>query len=140
MELAPEKLIEMLEKGESLPNVILMYGEENYYRSKAAACIKKYVFGSAADEDMEISVFDRDTDLKRLNAAVNTYPFFGGSSLVIISDDKIFAAEKKQKENLEAILANIPEFCHVFISVSKISAAAFIKCWRQKALPANVNR
>ena len=105
MELAPEKLIEMLEKGESLPNVILMYGEENYYRSKAAACIKKYVFGSAADEDMEISVFDRDTDLKRLNAAVNTYPFFGGSSLVIISDDKIFAAEKKQKENLEAILA-----------------------------------
>ena len=28
MELAPEKLIEMLEKGESLPNVILMYGEE----------------------------------------------------------------------------------------------------------------
>ena len=54
MELAPEKLIEMLEKGESLPNVILMYGEENYYRSKAAACIKKYVFGSAADEDMEI--------------------------------------------------------------------------------------
>ena len=120
MELAPEKLIEMLEKGESLPNVILMYGEENYYRSKAAACIKKYVFGSAADEDMEISVFDRDTDLKRLNAAVNTYPFFGGSSLVIISDDKIFAAEKKQKENLEAILANIPEFCHVFISVSKI--------------------
>lgn len=40
MELAPEKLIEMLEKGESLPNVILMYGEENYYRSKAAACIK----------------------------------------------------------------------------------------------------
>ena len=65
MELAPEKLIEMLEKGENLPNVILMYGEENYYRSKAAACIKKYVFGSAADEDMEISVFDRDTDLKR---------------------------------------------------------------------------
>lgn len=98
MELAPEKLIEMLEKGESLPNVILMYGEENYYRSKAAACIKKYVFGSAADEDMEISVFDRDTDLKRLNAAVNTYPFFGGSSLVIISDDKIFAAEKNRKK------------------------------------------
>lgn len=120
MELAPEKLIEMLEKGESLPNVILMYGEENYYRSKAAACIKKYVFGSAADEDMEISVFDRDMDLKRLNAAVNTYPFFGGSSLVIISDDKIFAAEKKQKENLEAILLNVPEFCRVFISVSKI--------------------
>ena len=115
-----DPLREMLEKGESLPNVILMYGEENYYRSKAAACIKKYVFGSAADEDMEISVFDRDTDLKRLNAAVNTYPIFGGSSLVIISDDKIFAAEKKQKENLEAILANIPEFCHVFISVSKI--------------------
>ena len=101
MELAPEKLIEMLEKGESLPNVILMYGEEPYYRSKAAACIKKYVFGSAADEDMEISVFDRDTDLKRLNAAVNSYPFFGGSSLVIISDDKIFAAEKKQKENAD---------------------------------------
>ena len=43
MELAPEKLIEMLEKAESLPNVILMYGEENYYRSKAAACIKKYI-------------------------------------------------------------------------------------------------
>ena len=44
MELAPEKLIEMLEKGESLPNVILMYGEENYYRSQEAACIKKCVY------------------------------------------------------------------------------------------------
>lgn len=99
MELAPEKLIEMLEKGENLPNVILMYGEENYYRSKAAACIKKYVFGSAADEDMEISVFDRDTDLKRLNAAVNTYPFFGGSSLVIISDDKILPPKKAERKS-----------------------------------------
>lgn len=99
MELAPEKLIEMLEKGESLPNVILMYGEENYYRSKAAACIKKYVFGSAADENMEISVFDRDTDLKRLNAAVNTYPFFGGSSLVIISDDKILPPKKAERKS-----------------------------------------
>lgn len=99
MEMAPEKLIEMLEKGESLPNVILMYGEENYYRSKAAACIKKYVFGSAADEDMEISVFDRDTDLKRLNAAVNTYPFFGGSSLVIISDDKILPPKKAERKS-----------------------------------------
>ena len=67
MELTPEKLIEMLEKGEALPNVVLMYGEENYYRSKAAACIKKYVFGDASAEDMEISVFDRDTDLKKLN-------------------------------------------------------------------------
>ena len=95
MELTPEKLIEMLEKREPLPNVILMYGEENYYRSKAAGLIKKYVFGDVPAEDMEISVFDRDTDLKRLNAAVNTYPFFGGSSLVIISDEKIFAADKK---------------------------------------------
>lgn len=120
MELAPDKLIEMLENGEPLPNVILVYGEESYYRSKAADCIKKYVFGDAPEEDMEISVFDHDTDLKRLNAAVNTYPFFCGSSLVIISDGKIFAAEKKQKENLESILLNIPDFCHVFISVAKI--------------------
>ena len=120
MELTPEKLIEMLEQGEPLPNVLLMYGEEGYYRSKAVGLIKKYVFGDVPAEDMEISVFDRDTDLKRLNAAVNTYPFFGGQSLVIISDDKIFAAEKKQKENLEAILLNVPEFCRVFISVSKI--------------------
>ena len=120
MELTPEKLIEMLEKREPLPNVILMYGEENYYRSKAAGLIKKYVFGDVPAEDMEISVFDRDTDLKRLNAAVNTYPFFGGSSLVIISDEKIFAADKKQKENLEALLLNVPEFCHVFINVGKM--------------------
>ena len=120
MELTPEKLIEMLEKRELLPNVILMYGEENYYRSKAAGLIKKYVFGDVPAEDMEISVFDRDTDLKRLSAAVNTYPFFGGSSLVIISDEKIFAADKKQKETLEALLLNVPEFCHVFINVGKI--------------------
>lgn len=120
MELTPEKLLEMLEQGEALPNVILMYGEENYYRSKAAACIKKYVFGDVPAEDMEISVFDRDTDLKQLNAVVNTYPFFGGSSLIIISDEKIFAADKKQKENLEAILLNAPEFCHVFISIAKM--------------------
>ncbi len=120
MELAPEKLIEMLENGEALPNVVIMHGEEGFYRSKAAPLIKKYVFGDVPAEDMEISVFDRDTDIKKLNAAVNTYPFFGGSSLVIITDEKLFAADKKQKEQLEAVLLNIPEFCHVFISVSKI--------------------
>lgn len=48
---------------------------------------------------MEISVFDRDTDLKRLNAAVNTYPFFGGSSLVIISDDKILPPKKTERKS-----------------------------------------
>ncbi len=120
MELAPEKLIEMLENGEALPNVVIMHGEEGFYRSKAAPLIKKYVFGDVPAGDMEISVFDRDTDIKKLNAAVNTYPFFGGSSLVIITDEKLFAADKKQKEQLEAVLLNIPEFCHVFISVSKI--------------------
>ena len=115
-----------------------MYGEENYYRSKAASCIKKYVFGSAADEDMEISVFDRDYGFKRLNAAVNTYPFFGGSSLVIISDDK-FLPPKKTERNLEVILANIPEFCHVFISVSKIDKRGRLyKMLAAEALPANV--
>ncbi len=120
MELAPEKLIEMLENGEALPNVVIMHGEEGFYRSKAAPLIKKYVFGDVPAEDMEISVFDRDTDIKKLNAAVNTYPFFGGSSLVIITDEKLFAADKKQKEQLEAVLLNIPEFCHVSISVNKI--------------------
>ena len=132
MELTPEKLIEMLEKREPLPNVILMYGEENYYRSKAAGLIKKYVFGDVPAEDMEISVFDRDTDLKRLNAAVNTYPFFGGSSLVIISDEKIFAADKKQKENLEALLLNVPEFCHVFINIFPPPKPRRCFCWSRK--------
>ena len=52
-----------------------------------------------------------------------------------------FAAEKKQKENLEAILANIPEFCHVFISVSKIDKRGRLyKMLAAEALPANVKR
>ena len=47
MELAPEKLIEMLEKGESLPNVILMYGEGKLLPQQSRSLHKKICFLAA---------------------------------------------------------------------------------------------
>lgn len=69
------KIMQQLHKGELAASVIAVFGEEGYYKDKIAAALPKAVFGEAAPEDREITVFERDTDMKELSAAINTYPF-----------------------------------------------------------------
>ena len=82
MEITAEKIMQQLSAGTQVAGVIAVFGEEGYYKDKIAAALPRAVFGDAAPEDREITVFERDTDIKEVSAAVNTYPFFSGRSLV----------------------------------------------------------
>ena len=109
MEITAEKIMQQLSAGTQVAGVIAVFGEEGYYKDKIAAALPRAVFGDAALEDREITVFERDTDIKEVSAAVNTYPFFSGRSLVIIKDEKLWGGKdggekrKQQQEELAAI-------------------------------------
>ena len=113
MEITAEKIMQQLSAGTQVAGVIAVFGEEGYYKDKIAAALPRAVFGDAAPEDREITVFERDTDIKEISAAVNTYPFFSGRSLVIIKDEKLWGGKdggekrKQQQEELAELLADV---------------------------------
>ena len=128
--------MQQLSAGTQVAGVIAVFGEEGYYKDKIAAALPRAVFGDAALEDREITVFERDTDIKEVSAAVNTYPFFSGRSLVIIKDEKLWGGKdggekrKQQQEELAELLADVPEHCQVLLLLYKslLKTAAMVEC------------
>lgn len=126
MEITPENLIKQLHNDELQANVLLIFGEEAYYRSSAMEAVLQYVFKNVEEADRAIDVFAKDTDLRELANAVNTYPFFGGQSLIIIKDEKLLnnkqdSDSKQEKiEQLLKILRDVPEYCTVVINITNI--------------------
>lgn len=130
----PEELLLKLQRREALPEcrVLAVFGEEAYYRQQLAAAVPAYIFGATPEEERELSVFERDTQLAAVAAAINTYPFFSGQSLVIIKDEKLCggakanenetagASRQKQQEQLAKLLQDVPEYCTVLINVPKL--------------------
>ncbi len=93
MEIKPEELLFKLQQGGGLPDnirVLAVYGDEDYYRRKIAAAVTAFIFADVEEADREITVFEKDTDLRQLTAAINTYPFFCGRSLVVVQDERLW--------------------------------------------------
>lgn len=133
MELLPDELLAQLHKGQLPEGVVVVYGEENYYRLAIAQAMEQAIFGSTPKEERQLYSFEKDTNLGELSSAINTYPFFSGVSLVVISDERLWSsrsrngkdegpseAQKQKLEELTAILEDVPEYCHVLISCTKI--------------------
>lgn len=129
MEIKPEELLHKLKQGREkfpLPNVILLRGEELYYRSRLAQAVPDHVFGTVPEADREITIFEKDTNLQELAAAINSYPFFSGQSLIILRDEKLLGAKlesgerRQQFEQLHNILCDVPEYCTVLLVASKL--------------------
>lgn len=150
MEITAEKIMQQLHKGEQVASVIAVFGEEGYYKDKIAAALPQAVFGDAAQEDREVTVFERDTDLKELSAVINTYPFFSGRSLVVLKDEKLWGGKdagekrKQHQEELAVLLADVPDHCQVLVLGEKIDkrsklyksllkTAAMVECKPVKA-------
>lgn len=126
MEIKPEDLILRLKLHKPLPqptNIILAVGTEGYYRTEITKYMADYVYGDTPDEDREITYFEKDTNVKELEAVINTYPFFSGTSLIILRDeklwkvdkDKVSEAKKKQIEELARIMSDVPDYCTILI-------------------------
>ena len=128
MEIKPEELIYKLQNGTQLPqaNLLVVYGEEDYYRQQIVTALPEALFQGVDSADRAITSFDKDTDLNELASVINTYPFFSGQSLVVLKDEKLLAAKaesearKQQLDKLADILSDIPDYCTVLVSASKL--------------------
>ena len=128
MEIKPEELIYKLQNGAQLPqgNLFVVYGEEDYYRQQIITALPETLFQGVDSADRAITSFDKDTDLNELASIINTYPFFSGQSLVVLKDEKLLAAKaesearKQQLDKLADILSDIPDYCTVLVSASKL--------------------
>lgn len=128
MEIKPEELIYKLQNGAQLPqaNLLVVYGEEDYYRQQIVTALPEALFQGVDSADRAITSFDKDTDLNELASIINTYPFFSGQSLVVLKDEKLLAAKaesearKQQLDKLADVLADIPDYCTVLVSASKL--------------------
>ncbi len=154
MNLQPDELIYKLHKGEPLANVMLVVGEEEYYRSQILAALPDYIFAGVDVADREITTFDKDTNLHELESVINSYPFFSGKSLVFLRDEKLLGAKqeseakKTQLEKLLKIIADVPEYCTFVISVLKLDkrgklykelAKSALVCECESIKPANLS-
>lgn len=126
MDIKAEELLHKLQQHAPLPEarIILLCGEELYYRSQIAKAVPDYVFGDTPAADREINVFEKNTDLSELSAAINTYPFFCGQSLIVLKDEKLWLAKgesaQQALERLMAIVSDVPDYCTLLISASKL--------------------
>ena len=135
MEIKPEELLKKIKKCEELPHLLLITGEEDYYRKQIIQGLPECIFAKVDPADREITVFAKDASLAEVEATINSYPFFCGQSLVIISDERLWSkgskkvekqsAEEKQREEkqqarLLAVLSDVPDYCTVVINAKKL--------------------
>ena len=128
MEISAEKFLETLEKNLEIPPVIIIWGEEDYYKEKIVKAVLQTTFAAVAERDREINVFDKELPLKELETNINSYPFFSGKNMVLIKDPKILKqdkqqdseARKEQQAQLSELLTNVPDFCQIVCTVEKL--------------------
>lgn len=153
MEIKPDELLYRLQQHKELPptQVLVLCGEEEDYHNSILAAIPDYIFADIAASDRSIESFEKDTNIMELAAAINTYPFFGGRSLVLVRDEGLWgkrsskskddevaaegAAAKKRLEQLTKIMTDVPEYCFVVISSKGLDKRTkFYKELKEKAL------
>ncbi len=98
MEISAEKILDSLKAHEEIPHVLIIWGEEEYYKDKIIKAVLAETFAGVPEQDREITVFDKELPFKDLEAAINTYPFFSGKSMVIIKEPKILKQDKRDRD------------------------------------------
>ena len=157
MEIKPEELIHILKQHKPLPKatqIIVVVGSEDYYRTQISKYIPEYVCSGIPEDAREITVFEKDTNLRELEGVINTPPFFSEKSLVILRDEKLWdtgkekskdgekekisETRKKQMDQLTKILGDVPEYCMVYLVAQNMDKRTKLyKDLKEKALVAN---
>ena len=137
--LAPDIFIKQLENG-NIPTVVCIIGEEPYYRDLVRHTLLDKIFADVPADSRDITVFDEKSDLKKLDTLINTYPFFSGRTVVMVTDKELLnpkaeAEGKKVKsagkgkakdtdlskqERLQKLLGDVPDFCTVILQTEKM--------------------
>ncbi len=141
--LAPDMFIKQIENG-SIPTVVCIVGEEPYYRDLVRRTLLDAIFTETPPDSRDITVFEEKTDMKKLDTLINTYPFFSGRTVILITDKDLLtpraeAEGKKPKsvgrgkvkekaretnlskqEQFQKLLGDVPDFCTVILQAEKM--------------------
>ena len=137
--LAPDIFIKQIESG-NIPTVVCIVGEEPYYRDLTRRALLDVIFTDTPPDSRDITVFEEKTDMKKLDTLINTYPFFSGRTVILITDKELLnpkaeAEGKKTKsgvkgktkevslskqEQFQKMLGDVPEFCTVILQAEKM--------------------
>lgn len=129
MKVGPTMFLGQMAAGKALPHVLALVGEEGYYRDKVRQAFVKAALGPDADVATAVTVFAEKSNLEEVAQAINTYPFFSGTSVVLLKDESLLAGEKtpaggKHKEGkgdeLLRILGDVPDYCYVLVQAVKL--------------------
>lgn len=146
----PDAFIKQLKSG-VIPTAVTIAGEEIYYRDLVRHTLLDAIFTDIPEESREITLFEERTDLRKLETLVNTYPFFGGRTVVLITDKELLnpksgsevaagkgrgknkgiASEGKQ-ERFQRILTDVPDFCTVILQSEKMDGRQKLTKFLQK--------
>ena len=124
-----EKLLQDFAQGAAVPNLLIAWGDEAYYKDSIRAAVEERVFAQLPKEEQTIQNFAQTIDLAQLEESINTYPFFSGFNFLVLKEPKLLEKERgdkvseKRKEELKAftnILGNIPEYTYVLCFCDKL--------------------
>lgn len=76
MEITAENLLASIKRKEEIPGVVIVWGEEDYFKEIVTQELISAVFAGVDARDRSVGVFEKDVSLPELAAAVNSYPFF----------------------------------------------------------------
>ena len=134
--LAPDIFIKQIASG-NIPTVVCIVGEEPYYRDRT---LLDAIFTDTPPDSRDITVFEEKTDMKKLDTLINTYPFFSGRTVILVTDKELLTpkaeaegkkaksggkgkAKEKAKEislskqeQFQAMLGDVPDFCTVSLA------------------------
>ncbi|MBS3679523.1 DNA polymerase III subunit delta [Ornithinibacillus massiliensis] len=101
-------------KKKQIPEVILLYGTENYFIQK----IKDLLVKGVLDDEENLSTYDlTETSIQEVIADVETYPFFGEKKLVIATN-ALFLKAKSDKLPFEHDLSVLEQYLEMPVDYS----------------------
>jgi DNA polymerase III subunit delta len=101
-------------KKQNIPEVILLYGTENYFIQKIKDLLVKHVLS----EEENVSTYDlTETSIQEVVADVETYPFFGERKL-IIGTNATFLKAKPDKLTFEHKLEVLEQYLEMPVDYS----------------------
>lgn len=134
MNYTADRFLENLRKNPECPHVVIVWGEEEYYKKAIQKAFRRKAFASG-EEPTEWN-FQGDFELNALGEAINSMPFFGGGNWIVIEDPRILSEKgkwgngkagtkgKKKKltpvEQLIALLEDVPEYSFLLCLCPKL--------------------
>jgi DNA polymerase-3 subunit delta len=130
MKIEATSFLAQLHTEKPLPRVLAIVGEEAYYRDKVRKSVLQKIFAPATPEEYELTTFSEKTDLEQLGNTMNTYPFFGGKSAVLITDQDLLSPREREGKTSKTgevrlkklldLLSDVPDFCTVLLQAAKL--------------------